>query len=369
MKTELYFYIQQALRSKLTTAISSLAGLVLLSSVTLVKEPVAKTSLLIGSLAAGVSALTSAKTTKESDDALNDFSVATGLNRQRQLLFNPPRPQPAPSTAHAHDKSKPELFDLNSIGEDRNAFPNLFVIGAPGSGKTTTAEYLGIKLKAGKRYAVHPHAKPTDFKGFDGIFGGGRNIGTPEDALVSWQEIEGRMVIPTVAQVIKALFKLMQDRYLLYYQGQTEFDNIDVYFDEVPALVSELGKEFMRKYIPALIMECRKVGIRLWFLSQGLQLNLLGLEGSSDLREGATVVRLGKLAINQAKLLLKKGLITQEQFAKLSSSQYPILVDDVPSSLPGYTQMLAEISASLRKPEPAPVSAKPKRNRKKSLTP
>lgn len=283
------------------------------------------------------------KSLQESEDALNDFAVTTGLKRQRSLLWQ--NPLGKGEDASEQNNSDLELFDLRQIGDKRDEFPNVFILGAPGTGKTTAAEYLGIVLKSGKRYAVHPHAKPSDFKGFDRIFGGGRNIGTPDDELIEWADIESGRKVPTVAQVFLALHQLMQDRYELYYKGQETFESIDVYFDELPAIAATLGQKFLSSLMPALICECRKVGIRLWFLSQAFQVKALGLQGVSDLREGATVIRLGKLAVKEAQSLVRSRALEPQALEYLRSADRPVLVDDMPAKLPRYTEMKAAILA------------------------
>lgn len=360
MKPELYYHLTQAIRNKVIGALSSLAALIFLLMTPSMRTDLGKFLVLSGSLTAAGAALASGRTSEENDTALNDYVATTGLNRQRGLLWGEPLPFLA--KPQANKEKEPELFDLSAIGERRDDFPNVFVVGAPGSGKTTLAEYLGVVLKAGKRYAVHPHAKPTDFKGFDRIFGGGRNIGSSTDEFVPWEKLEKGEVVPTVAQVIMALHQLMQDRYVDYYQGKEDFETIDVYLDEVPAIAAELGKAFMKKFVPSLIMECRKVGIRLWFLTQTFRVEPLGLTGTGDLKEGATVISLGKLAINAAKTQVnnKHMEIAQLEFMRLL--ERPALVDEVPAKLPGLTEMNAAISSFVSQKQ-APV--KKTRSRKK----
>jgi hypothetical protein len=344
MKPELYYFLTQSIRSKVVCAVSSAAALFLLLAVPFVKSDASKTLLLCGSLATASAAVVTGKTLDEADDALNDYRVTTGLKRQRALLWLPSS-SATPKAVKDKIKASVETFDFLSMGDKRDEFPNVFILGAPGTGKTTAAEYLGVVLKAGKRYAVHPHAKPTDFRGFDKIFGGGRNIGLPTDEPVTWEEIESGSVTPTVAQVFLALHKLMQDRYLLYYQGETNFENIDVYFDELPAIASTLGKKFLTGILPSLLMECRKVGIRLWFLSQAFQVRALGLEGISDLREGATLIRLGKLALKEAQTLVNTKAVDENVLEYLRLSDRPVLVDDTPGQLPRFVEMQAAIDS------------------------
>lgn len=347
--SELYYYITQAIRSKVTTVLSTVAASCLLFTVPVAKGDFLKLALLSSALVGSAAALNSGRTLREAEESLNDYAATTGLNRQRSLLWlQNVQTQAEPTTEAVKEAVAPEkLFDLSSIGDNRNDFPNVFVVGAPGSGKTTLAEYLGIVLKSGLRIGVHPHAKPSDFKGFDRVFGGGRNIGTAEDDPMSWAEIMTLGSAPSVAQVIMGLHGLMQERYQEYYKGNDKFEPIDVYFDEVPAFAKELGKKFMAKYVPSLIMESRKVGIRLWFLTQAFTVSMLGLEGGSDLKEGATVIRLGKLALNEAQSLANNKRLEQLSLLNLKQESRPALVDETPARIPGYSEMQGAIEAFL----------------------
>lgn len=366
MKNELYYYLTQGIRSKITTVLSMSAAFSLLFAVPLVKTDSAKAFLSFASLAAASSALLSSRDLQETEDALNDYAASTGLKRQRLLLWGEQQRTQKPEVEAKHlSEAKAPLFDLAAIGNNRDEFPNVFIVGAPGSGKTTLAEYLGIVLKSGLRIGVHPHAKPSDFKGFDRVFGGGRNIGSPEDDPMTWDEIMTLGSAPSVAQVIMGLHGLMQDRYQEYYKGNDKFEPIDVYYDEVPAFAKELGKKFMAKYVPSLIMESRKVGIRLWFLTQAFTVSLLGLEGGSDLKEGATIIRLGKLALNEAQSLANNKRLEQLSLLNLKKETRPALVDETPAKIPGYIEMQAAIDSFVKQKAEAPPAKAKTRSRKK----
>lgn len=316
-----YTELTQALKTKVISAFSCGAAIVALASVGAVKDETSKVLLLLTSV--GFSATSLAVGYKQSSQALESYTS--------YLLTNPSQPKLT---------GTPQLFNLESMSSQRDEFPNVFICGAPGSGKTSIAEYLGCLLKSDFRYAIHPHAKPSDFQGFDRVFGGGRNIGSPDDDSVNWEDIvNDNKSQPSVAQVLRAIHGLMNTRYQQYHQGFTDFPTIDVYIDELPAIASQLGKKYLGELLPSLIMECRKVGIRLWFLTQALQVRALGLEGISDLRAGATIIRLGKLALTEGKKL------SPDIQAYLSSQQRPVLVDDIPASLPGWAEMRGLIAS------------------------
>lgn len=349
MNQEFYYHLLQGIRAKVTGYICLIAAVGLVSSVPLQQKENTKVASLLGALALAVAGQVSVKTQKENDAAIEDFRVNSGIQRQRKLFGLPKQDVIEAEVEDAHV----EWFDFSTIGNDRDKFPNVIIMGEPGSGKTSLAEYLGVVLKANKRYAVHPHAKPGDFAGFNAVLGGGRNYGTPDDEEVTWADIESVKVKPTIAQTLKALLVLMNERYKRYYQGDTAFDDVDVYIDELPSIVSNLGKKFFASIMPQLLMECRKVGIRLWLLAQGSQVRMLGLEGMSDLREGITFIRLGRLALKHNRD--KAVEIILQQMAR------PCLVDDSPAKLPGWSEMSAAIRvwkpAEVTEVKPAKVSA------------
>lgn len=333
---ELYYSFLHGVRSKVTAGVCLVASVGLIASVPAQKTEVSKMFALAGALGLSLTATANLKTSDETRVALDDFRISTGIQRQRSLFGLNSKPT---DTAPVDELP---WFDLQKIGDNRDDFPNVFIMGAPGTGKTSLAEYLGVVLKADSRYAIHPHAKPTDFAGFDGVFGGGRNYGTPDDDPLTWQQITEKKVRPTIAQVLMSLLELMNERYEQYYKGHTNFTPVDVYIDELPSIASNLGKKFMASVLPALIMECRKVDIRLWLLTQGSQVKLLGLEGASDLREGATFIRLGKLA-------LKHTGKNKQLLAQLNTTARHCLVDETAAKLPGWSEIKGAIAVGARK--------------------
>lgn len=345
MSQELYYHLLQGLRSKLTGYVCTAAAIGLVATVPTQKTEATKTLSLTAALALSVAGTINFRTQTEADAALNDFRINTGLQRQRNL-FTTATIQTQPTEPVSYD-----WFDFSEIGNNRDKFPNVIICGEPGQGKTSLAEYLGVILNADKRYAVHPHAKPGDFAGFNAILGGARNYGSPDDECVNWSDIESGKVQPTIAQVLQSLLLLMNERYQEYYVGKTSFAEVDVYIDELPSIVSNLGKKFIAGILPQLLMECRKVGIRIWLLTQGSQVRMLGLEGMSDLREGITFIRLGRLAVRHTK--------NKQLQAILQNTSRPCLVDDRPAKLPGWSEITGAIKAFVSQQESVQTQAQP----------
>lgn len=350
MSTEFYFHLVQTIRNKAVSWVTAFLALSLFFTAPFQKSQPLRTSLYLMALVAANLCLLTDESTKENEQAIKDFYTGSILNRQRALVAVDKKTEIVEVAAEAVPaiENKPR-FSFHTIGNDRDKFPNVFILGEPGSGKTTLAQYLGVELDSDCRVAVHPHAKPSDFPGFQLVLGGGRNIGTPKDKSVTWADIMGKRRKPTIAQVVMALYQLMIDRYEVYFTGETSFPTIDVYFDELPAISTTLGKGFLKEYLPQLIMECRKIGIRLWFLTQSYEVESLGLEGNSSLREGATFIRLGNLALKHARTLMNSKQITQADYTRLQSTARPCMVDDEIVELPVYEKMAASVDAKRTK--------------------
>lgn len=342
MSQELYYHLLQGFRSRITAYVCTAAAIGLVAAVPTYKTEASKTLSLSGALALSLAATANFRSNQENDSALNDFRINTGLQRQRNLFAL----GTAAIVAEESSEESLQMFNFSDIGDNRDQYAHFIIMGESGSGKTTIAEYLGCILRADKRYAIHPHAKDKgkekDFAGFDGLYGAARNFGSPDDAKVSWTAIVNREVEPTIAQVLMALLELMNQRYEEYRSGAT-FENIDVYIDELPAIARALGAKFLTPILQQLLTEARKVGIRLWLLSQGEQVKMLGLEGMSDIREGISFIRLGRLAKKYARRLKNKRLQ-----AVVEGMSRPCLVDDSPAKVPGKSEITAVIKVRER---------------------
>lgn len=341
MNHEMYYWVIQSLRTKLTCGLCTLASLILLGTGAGLEDERLQTTAYASSCILAAVSLANNTTKQEAEDALEDYRVSASLRRQQSLLTGS-----APSSKQrklAEEQLK--FFDWESIGERRNDFPNVIVVGKPGTGKTSVAEYLGCLLKTDKRYAIHPHKKPGDFAGFNAVFGGGRNYGTAEDEPLAWSDCVNAQEDVTIAQVLTAALDLMNERYQAYYRGESAFETIDLYIDELPSIVSNLGQKFLAPILKQLLMESRKVGIRLFLLAQGGQVRLLGMEGASSLRDGCTFIRLGDAALAEGRRLVRTKELLPSAFDYLKQCERPALVDDTLAKLPGWSEMQGAIAA------------------------
>lgn len=262
-------------------------------------------------------------------------------------------------------------FDWNRIKELRNDYPHLCLLGGTGSGKTTLAEWLACELALPGEItiAVAPHWKQGDFASADLIVGAGRNYGVSADPYevieqrngavkekgepeVPFSRILDGSTCVTVCQFMRSLFNEMQARYSGDYMKGGSLTPVSIFLDEFPAWAGLPG---VSKIIKQLIREARKVGIRLYILTQGFEVKTLGFEGEGSVRDSMTFIRLKTFAIEHAKKLLStkdKTLIDgASEFSqwcdllnKLQVMQFPVMVNDDYGEVPDLT----EFSKALR---------------------
>ncbi len=231
-------------------------------------------------------------------------------------------------------------IDVNKLLQDRNSFPNVFIVGIPGTGKSTLAEILATQLSPDSlKVVIHPHLKPGEFTSCQLKLAGGRNIGNSSDSVkeIPVEQLDDN---DSAAQGIYSLHLTMRQRYEEYYKGKKQFVPLDCFIDELPAISQQLGVKWLKQYVPSLLMESRKVGIRIWLLSQSLTVESMGLSGLSDLRDNSTVIRLGKFAVRHMEQLVKAGkadnqqLVNLKQQSRQATLDYSVfIVPDVGASL------------------------------------
>jgi len=177
-----------------------------------------------------------------------------------------------------------EYFDWATITRR----PHLFVLGDTGSGKTSLVQWL-IKThypQSSEVLVLDPHDKKGQWGDFPTI-GRGRNFDAVELAL-------GKMV------------EEMDRRY-----GTGSYDHPPkiLIIEEIPAIAANC-KTAMGS-IACLTLEARKVGIFLILLSQGWEVDSLGIKGKGSIRQSFLFISLGEFAIKKAKELGLSQSISQ----------------------------------------------------------
>ena len=154
---------------------------------------------------------------------------------------------------------------------------HVLIAGETGSGKTTALQAI---LK--RRHNV--------------------TILDPHDDSITWaqaQVIGGGRNFQAIGEYMTYMKQLLTERYNQRSQGQREFAPITVATDEMPAIVSALGRgidETWRMWL----REGRKVGLFFVVSTQSTRVKTLGIKGEGDLLENFTyVLALGKVAANQ----------------------------------------------------------------------
>lgn len=151
---------------------------------------------------------------------------------------------------------------------------HVLVAGETGSGKSNALRAL---LRHRQNVVVlDPHDEPGAWGGHT-VIGGARDFGA-------------------IADYMDEMARLLDERYAQHNAGLSDFQDLTVAIDEMPAIVSEVGKEIATVWRQWL-REGRKVGLFLAAATHSTRVKTLGIEGEGDLLENFyCVVVLGKLA-------------------------------------------------------------------------
>jgi hypothetical protein len=230
--------------------------------------------------------------------------------------------------------SKPLLEVIAS----QQKHPHLLVINKTGGGKSVLAQWMASKSE-GRTFAIAPHLDRTkeEWSACEAVFGAGRNYGDTEvDTATSYDElIAGKYRSPSVASVLATLLSEMNRRY----NSAIAFEKhpLDTWIvDEAPSVAAELGKSFAELLAP-ILMEARKINIRLILLTQSDRVAELKFQGRGQLRNQFTYIRLRDAAKADSKFK------TQVKKAKVLGDKYWCLVEDSISLIPTFEQLTSDI--------------------------
>lgn len=152
---------------------------------------------------------------------------------------------------------------------------HVLIAGETGSGKSTAL--LAVLRRRPNVVVLDPHDDQATWENAR-VIGGGRNF----------------TAIETYLEQMK---QLLSQRYQQRSQGQRQFDPLTVATDEMPAIVSALGRgidEVWRMWL----REGRKVGLYFVVSTQSTRVKTLGIQGEGDLLENFSyVLVLGRLAV------------------------------------------------------------------------
>ena len=211
--------------------------------------------------------------------------------------------------------SKPEVLTLPEPTMEIKPLPALpsghvMIAGETGSGKSTAM--IQVLKHRDNVTVLDPHDN-TETWGEFRVIGGGRKFDQIAGYL-QWMQTE------------------LQRRYRQRSQGQKEFEPLTVATDELPAIVSEIGKDFglvWRQWI----REGRKVGLFIVVCTQSTRVKTLGIEGEGDLLENFSyILELGKLAQTDFKQLTQN--MDRPAVIRSIGGVYPITIPYVENITP-----------------------------------
>jgi energy-coupling factor transporter ATP-binding protein EcfA2 len=230
---------------------------------------------------------------------------------------------------------------LLELATNAAKFPHVLVIGKTGAGKSTVAQFLAAQCP-GKRFALAPHfdvAKAaTEWQTCEAVFGVGRNYGSEEDPRIAYADlVAGVHPSPTAFQVLTAILQEMDDRY----RSPLAQDSHEVHnwmLDESPAVARALGKVFGSQLAP-LLFEARKVGLRLWVISQSDQVEALQIKGMGKIRDNFSYLYLGNAVSERLRKLKRRTPV-------VPADQRLAVVDETTCLLPPLEEMYATMQAN-----------------------
>jgi hypothetical protein len=154
---------------------------------------------------------------------------------------------------------------------------HVLIAGETGSGKSTAMKAI---LSTRQNVTVlDPHDDQQTWSGAE-VIGAGRNF-------------------QAIAEYMRYMKELLETRYAARANGGNNFPAVTVATDEMPAIVSHVGREIEQVWREWL-REGRKVGLFFLVSTQSTRVKTLGIEGERDLLENfAGVLVLGQTAVSE----------------------------------------------------------------------
>lgn len=195
---------------------------------------------------------------------------------------------------------------LHELATNQHKHPHVFIVAKTGGGKSTLAQYLAAKC-TGKRFAmaVHHDVTTDDWQCCHAVFGVGVNYGTPDDEPISYSAlVSGEVDSPSTEQIMQAILTEMYDRYRSGV-AHTSHEVHNWILDECPAVARAMDKRFGSALAP-ILFEARKVGLRMFVLSQSDNVETLKIKGQGKLRDQFTYIYAGDSASARLKQLKRR---------------------------------------------------------------
>lgn len=344
--SELINHINDLRYAKSTTWALLILSIVLCASAATIKDKNIKIGL-SGSalLMAGLSS-NSKSQLKSKKELLGDVTEASKVGF-RSVLASYFLPASKLSIQLDINSWRPELFNWELFNSKPEKYPHLGVVAESGGGKSTFAEWLCTWLD-GIHIAFAPHYEPGDFPKIP-IFATARNWGKDGDEAIDFEKLinasPGRHKNISYAAGFKALYVEMNRRYKLRDRGINDFPVINIHLDEFNAFVAcvdfsdepETGLAFV---LLRLLMEARKVGIRLIAYLQTDSVEDLKLKGRGQARKNFKFIRLGGDALKHIKKLSNKDYPVLEWLKKemKTVNTFPATVEDSFAWIPHFNR-------------------------------
>lgn len=260
----------------------------------------------------GLSLVLTGREIKRNELIINDFEDAVTTQKFNSDFMRLADPKANPFFAN---QSKPVEIEKVENKKDKiyntdflELEPHFAILGPTGSGKSVFVDYLLTTLLDDHILRLDPHKSPSGNQADLNQLSTLLNSKNKVDITVG----EGRN-FSQIAEVLSIIKELMDYRYNSGGES-ANFPTVNVLIEEGPAIAnSEESKEVWAEVQPILLREARKVNIRLVMVTQGQQVESLGIKGQSDLKDCYCFIRIGSFALKEAIKLKDDDLFNQLQ--------------------------------------------------------